>query len=157
MKKPFLLNMFKSHYCKLVLIFALIGSYFLIPEKVFYSYGYLLAGAFMTVFSLSAACIVRNVKEKIKLSHTYKTSAFSLVLSILGISAFQVCGIGAHFCAASVGFGIISIIFPGFLIDFLTGYSHSIIILSILFQIIALYFMNCLSFSRYIEKSNKKS
>lgn len=156
MKKPCLLSIFKSYYCKSVFIFSLIGSYFLIPEKVFYSYGYLLAGAFMVVFSFSVACIARNIKEKIKLSHTYKTSVFSLVLSILGISAFQVCGIGAHFCGVSVGFGIISIIFPGFFVDFLSDYSHAIIIFSILMQIAALYFMNCLSACRHIEERDKK-
>jgi len=144
MKEPYLLYILRSSYCKSVLILSLIGSYFLIPNKVFYGYGYFLAGAFMLVFSFSITCIVRNIKEKIKLSHTYKTSIFSLFLGIVGISAFQVCGIGAPVCGATIGLGIVSVIFPAFFIDFLTDYSHAIIIISIIMQTAALYFMKCL-------------
>lgn len=152
MKEPYLLYILRSSYCKSVLILSLIGSYFLIPNKVFYGYGYFLAGVFMLVFSFSITCIVRNIKEKIKLSHTYKTSIFSLFLGIVGISAFQVCGIGAPVCGATIGLGVIFAIFPAFFIDFLTDYSYAIIILSIIMQLFALNFMKCLIVEEHVKK-----
>ncbi len=135
----------KSIYCKIVLVLALIASYFLLPPDVFVGSNKILAFIFMIVFSFSVACIIRNIKEKFALSRTYKTSVFSLVLTILGFSAFQVCGVGAPICGATVGMGVLSVIFPGIFVNFLTNYSIKIIYFSILLQLFGLYFMKCFS------------
>lgn len=133
----------KSIYCKAVFLFSFILSYFLLPEGVFSGAHKYIALVFMFTFSFSVSCIFRNIKERIALAHTYKTSVLNLLISILGFSAFQVCGINAAVCSASVSLGVISTIFPGFLVNFLTDYGHIVIWISVIFQLIALYIMKC--------------
>jgi len=143
MNKIYILKIMGSIYCKIVFILSFIISYFLLPENIFVGIHKYIALAFMFTFSFSIACIVRNIKEKVVLAHTYKTSVVSLILSILGFSAFQVCGINAGMCTATVGMGVVSTIFPGFFVLFLEDYGHLIIWLSVIAQIIGLYFMKC--------------
>jgi hypothetical protein len=142
-----------SIYCKIVFVLAFLLSYFLLPEGVFGGVHKYIAIIFMFSFSFSVSCIVRNIKEKIILARTYKTSVFSLILSVLGFSAFQVCGINAGMCTATVGMGVVSTIFPSFLVGFLSSYGHLIIWFSVILQILALYFMKC--FNRGIYKCNE--
>jgi len=132
-----------SVYCKMVFVLALLISFFLLPEGVFSGTHKYIAVLFMLTFSFSAACIVRNIKNKIVLSRTYKTSVISAILSVLGFSAFQVCGINAAVCTASVSAGFVATIFPGFLFNFLKDYGHLVIWFSVILQIIALYMMKC--------------
>jgi len=152
MKIPYFIQILASVYCKIVFVFALGMSYFLLPPRVLHSRHAWLAIIFMIVFSFSLACIVRNIKEKVVLSRTYKTSALSLVLSVLGFSAFQVCGIGAPVCGLSAGAGVLAIFFPGFVLSFLSNNSIFIVIFSIVVQVFALYFMNC--FKHFPRKCN---
>ena len=142
-----------SLYCKVVFLLAFAGSYFLLPEDILLGMHKYIAIAFMFSFSFSIACIVRNIKEKVVLARTYKTSVVSLILSVLGFSAFQVCGINAGMCTATVGMGIVSTIFPSFFVGFLSDFAHLIIWVSVVFQLVALYFMRC--FNRSIYKCNE--
>ncbi len=137
----------KSHYCQIVFVLSLLISYFLVPKTVFYGFGYLLAGLFMLAFSMSLTCIIRNIKEKVKASMMYKESIAHLILIILGLSALQVCGVGAPVCGATVGLGILSIFLPSFVISFLSSFSSVIIILSALLQLFILYYMKCFTFN----------
>jgi len=84
-----------------------------------------------------------NIKERIKLARTYKNSILSIIATAIGLSALQVCGVGAPVCTATIGAGILALIFPVTFVEFLSDYSILIISISILFQLIALYFMNC--------------
>ncbi len=152
MSAPYLITILKSHYCKAVLLLALVASYFLIPEKVFYGFGYVLAITFMIAFSLSVTCIIRNIKEKILLAKTYKRSVLHIILIALGLSAFQVCGIGAPVCGATVGLGVLSVIFPGVFIDFLGDYHLLVIVVSILLQLVSLYYMGCFKLKKFKRK-----
>lgn len=146
----YLFRIFQSSYCRAVFIISLVGSYFLIPPTVFNGFHYIIAITFMVTFSLSMMCIIRSIKDKILLAKTYKGSIVSLIASILGLSAIQVCGVGAPICGASIGLGLISILFPKFFVDFLTEYSVVIIVISIILQIASLYYMRC--FSKYTKK-----
>jgi len=150
MKNIYLLKIMSSIYCKIVFVFAFASSYFLLPDGVWGGVHKYIALAFMFTFSFSVACIVRNIKEKVVLARTYKTSVFSLIFSVLGFSAFQVCGINAGMCTATVGMGVVSTIFPSFFVHFLSDYGHLIIWFSVALQLIALYFMKC--FNRGIYK-----
>ncbi len=157
MPTPYLVTILKSHYCKAVFLLALFGSYFLIPHKVFYGLGYALAITFMLAFSLSVTCIIRNIKEKILLARTYKRSVVHIILIALGLSAFQVCGVGAPVCGATVGLGVLSVIFPGVFIDFLGDYYLVVIIVSVLLQLVSLYFMGCFKLSKIKSKCTELS
>ncbi|MCD6414979.1 MAG: hypothetical protein J7L23_05135 [Candidatus Diapherotrites archaeon] len=149
MKKAYMLKVIGSNYCKIVFIISLILSYFLIPKTVFTGIYYVLAAVFMLVFAISITCIIRNLKERLMLARTYEGSTLSIIAVVLGLSALQVCGVGAPICGATVGLGIVSVIFPGFFVDFLTDYSVYMILFSIILQLVALYFMNC------FKKSNE--
>ena len=139
----YLFNVLRSSYCRTVFIISFILSYFLIPEKVFVGWYSVLAILFMITFSLVLTCFVRAIKERIIHRGKNKHSLFGLLAAIFGISAFQVCGIGAPVCSATMGAWLLSIFFPSFLISFLSEYGVLIILFSIFFQLTSLYFMKC--------------
>ncbi|MBT3395071.1 hypothetical protein HOA59_03325 [archaeon] len=138
-----LFGILKSKYCKLVFTLTLILSYFLIPNKVFHGIHNLIAILFMVVFSLTMTCITYNIKERVKLARTYKNSVLSIIATAVGLSALQVCGVGAPVCTATLGAGILASIFPITFVKLISDYSILIISISILFQLTALYLMNC--------------
>lgn len=143
MKEFYLRKIFRSHYCQVVFILVLIGSYFLIPDKVFSGIYIGLALAFMVVFSLVITCFVREIKDKVKEERRYGASILSIVLGVIGFSAFQVCGVGAPICGASLGVVFVSSIFPSFFVNFLTAYSNLILVGVIIVQLAALIYMGC--------------
>jgi hypothetical protein len=144
MKRSFLFEVFKSRYCAIVFAVSLFLSWFLIPKTMMNGFFYTtLAVLFMISFAMTVTCMVRNIKERILRARTYGTSFLGLIAIALGLSAVQVCGIGAPLCGATIGLGIATSIFPGFLFHFLVGWSVAIVISSILAQWLAIYFMDC--------------
>jgi len=138
-----LLYTLKSKYCIGVFAVSLILGYISVPKSVFYGIYLIFAGIFIISFALTLTCVVRNVKEKIVLARTYKSSLVGIIATGVGLAALQVCGVGAPVCGATVGLGILSAIFPIAFVDILSKYSLEIIVVSIIFQLGALYFMNC--------------
>jgi hypothetical protein len=147
----YLFKVMKSKYCKSVFLIALIGSYFLIPTTVFNGLYYIIAITFMVTFSLSVMCIVRSIKDRAELARKSKASLLSIIATALGLSALQVCGVSIPVCGASIGIGLLSVIFPQFFVDFLASYSPFIIGFSVVLQLIALYYMGC-----FIENQKKQ-
>lgn len=154
MKNLFIVDIFRSGYCVLVFAIVFLASALLIPETMTHGYHLLLAIAFMFSFALTITCMARNIKERIALARTYKTSILGLIAAVLGLSALQVCGIAAPVCGATIGAGIVASLFPGFLFHFLSDWSVPIILLSIAAQWMALYFMNCFKRIRPVFKSS---
>ncbi len=148
MKTPFLLENLKSKYCQLVFFGSLILGYVLTPKNVLIGANKYIAFFFITTFALTIACVVRSVKEKVKTAYTHKSSTIGLLASVIGISTLQVCGLGTPVCGASVGIGIVTTVFPGFLINQVRSYSEIILGISILAQLVSLYMMNCFSFTK---------
>ena len=151
----YLFYVLKSKYCIITFVLALFLSYFLIPKTVFYGLYILLAGLFMISFSLSITCIVRNIKEKVLVAKTYKSSVIGLVAAALGLAALQVCGVGAPFCGAAVGLGILSSFLPTAFIDIMSDFAVEFIVVSIFFQLLALYLMNCFKCANVRSKTRK--
>ena len=141
MSKMYLFEVIESHYCKLTFIVAFILSYFLIPHNLQPEFFYL-SIIFMSVFALVVMCVVRNIKEQILVARTKKSSLITLLISLIGISAFQVCGAG-FVCGAGIGMAILAMILPSTMLSLLNEYAFLIIVFSILFQLAALYFMKC--------------
>jgi len=139
----FLINTLKSKYCKITFLISLIISYFLIPNKIFYKGYIILAIVFMALFALTITCIIRTLKERIISAKRSGATVLSIIGTILGIGALQTCTIGAPICGTSVGLGIVSIFFPHTAHSLMHEYSIYVLYVSIIFQIIALYFMNC--------------
>jgi len=144
MSRIYLQEIFKSKYCVLVLIFMVIFSYFLVPEKVFYRFYNLLAVLFILIFALSFTCLIRSVKDRINKNRKQKTgSIFGMLFGVIGLSALHTCTIGAPVCGASIGMAVVSAIFPTIALDFMSDYSITIVLVSIILQVIALYQMKC--------------
>lgn len=147
----YLFNIFKSKYCLIVYALSALLSYFLIPKTVFYGWNIILVIIFMITFSLILTCTIRNVKEKIVLARTYKSSIIGIIAAALGLAALQVCGVGAPICGAALGFGIFSSIFPAVFVNLISDYAIDFILFSILLQGVALYFMHCFKRSPEFE------
>ncbi len=142
-QRVYIIKVFKSNYCKFLFLLFFVLSYFLIPASVFYGIYTLLAIAFMISFSLTLTCLIRNIKERVLVAKEYKKSIVGILASAVGLTALQVCGVGAPLCGAYLGAGILSTILPGFFMNFLEKYSVVLILFSIVFQIIGLKSMNC--------------
>ena len=139
----YLFYIFKSKYCIIAFILILFLSHFLIPKTVFYGFYTILAIIFIISFSLTITCIIRNIKEKILLAKTYKSSIIGIIATALGLAALQVCGFGAPVCGAAVGLGILSSILPTAFMNIISKYVVQFLVISIIFQLVALYIMNC--------------
>lgn len=155
MKNIFLFDLFRSRYCLIVFVIVFLASGLLVPETMTHGYHILLAGAFMFSFALTVTCMARNIKERIALARTAKTSILGIVAAVLGLSALQVCGVAAPVCGATLGAGVVASLFPGFFFHFLSDWSIPIILLSIAAQWIALYFMNCFKRVHHMPKVQK--
>ncbi len=138
-----MLCILKSKWCQLVFIVSLIGFYFLIPEKMFYGWYNFLAYFFILSTALTITCIFRNTKERVKLNQAAGKSLFSIILSIFGILATQVCGIGAPMCGAALGGSIGLTFLPAVAQNFFEDYSVYIILFAITGQIYSLYLLKC--------------
>ena len=139
----YIVQIFKSRYCVVTFGISLVLSYFLIPKTAFYGWYTVLPLLFMLSFALTLTCIVRNVKERVLLAKTSGSSIVGIVAAALGLTALQVCGIGAPVCGASVAMGVLSAIFPTAFVGWLSRYAVQFTLFSILLQVVALYFMNC--------------
>lgn len=143
MKNFFVFRNLKSNYCKIVFLVSLIVGYLLIPKDVLFGQYAIIAITFIIIISLTITCVTRTIKEQIKASINLGNSIVGVLASIVGITALQVCGLGIPACGASVGAGFVSLIFPGFVFNFLREYSVFILTFSIFAQIYSLYKMNC--------------
>ena len=142
-KEIYLFNTLESKYCLLVLALSLVLGYYLIPQYIFHSSYAPLVFIFIFLFALTVMCIIRNIKEKIILARTYKSSIFSLIAIALGLGALQICGVGAPVCGATVGVGLLSFLFPAAFSNIPQHYALYLLLVSIIIQALSLYFMNC--------------
>lgn len=141
----------------IVFIASFVAAFFLIPPHIFLTWAAVLAAAFMLSFSLVFTCVFDNIRTRVHLYKTYHFSFWHIILSILGISAFQVCGIGAPIC---IGSGLAWLL-PGFLPlafrSFFADFSIYFIILSILIQLYILYKLHCFNRSKKsLDSSNPR-
>jgi hypothetical protein len=150
MKKIFLFKVFQSKYCALVFISGLILGFLIVPKKIFNGFYVILGVIYIILFALVLMCIVRTIKERIYNVKQTGVTTISLVASALGLGALQACSIGAPVCGATIGVGIASIFFPQSAFIILEDYAIYVVILSLILQLIAIYYMGC--FKKCIRK-----
>jgi len=138
----YLNRVFSSIYCRTVFLTGIGLGYMVVPEKIFTGLYYVLGAAFILVFATTITCTVRNTRERIKLEKTAGSSTLAAVSAGIGISALNVCGVGAPVCTATAGAGLISVI-PGIASSFFRQYAVHITVITLLIQILALHLMNC--------------
>ena len=144
MKKLFLVRLFRSNYCRAIFVLSFLASYYLVPRSVFNEIYALIALLFMLTFALMFTCLIRNVKERIRTAAIYQSSSLiGIIASVLGIAALQVCGTGGPVCGASIGLAVASTFFPGFVVSFLEGYAIPMVMISVVTQLVSLYYMKC--------------
>jgi hypothetical protein len=143
MKKTVLWNIFKSKYCLAVFILGMLLGYLLVPKKIFYGAYFIIGIIYILVFAIMVVCIVRNIKDKVTSLKNTGSSILSIIASVIGLGAMQICGIGAPLCSAGIGLSIFSIIVPSASITVLSKYSTIIILASIILQVTTLYYMGC--------------
>lgn len=143
MENFWIVRIFSSTYCVVVFTATFLLSWLLVPSSMWYGWYPVLAVLFMASFALTVTCMVRNIKERIAVAKTYRTSLLGLIAAGIGLSALQVCGVAAPMCGASIGFGIVAAIFPGFLFSALSQWSIAIVVLSVAAQWVALFAMRC--------------
>ena len=152
MRSLYLLRVFQSHYCQFVFGFSLVLGYLIVPKKIFYGYDTILGVFFIFSFALVTTCLVRQIKERVKVARTYSGAIIGVIATAIGLAALEACGVGAPVCGAMVGVGILSVIFPMSAVDIIGRYAVPILVGSILIQFVALYFMNC--FKKVYAKEN---
>ncbi|HKL43679.1 MAG TPA: hypothetical protein VJ892_00170 [Candidatus Absconditabacterales bacterium] len=141
MKK--ILKKINTKYCRFVFIISLILGFFMVQKTLFVGSYTILGILFVISFAMTVTCLVKNIKEKIQIANKEKKSIIGIIGAVIGVSAAQVCGVNAMFCGSTIGVGLLSTILPASAVGFLSEYAVSIIILSIITQIIGLYFMKC--------------
>ncbi len=133
----------KSKFCLFVFFISFIGIYFLIPDKMFYAWYRVLAYFFIFSTAMTSTCIVKNLRERILLNKKAGKSFFAILLSVFGIIATQVCGIGVPLCGTALA-GSIGISFlPAIAQSFFEDYAVYIIVFAILGQLYSLYLLKC--------------
>jgi hypothetical protein len=143
-KKIFLFKVFQSRYCVFVYLLGLILGYFLVPKKIFTGMYSVLGVLYILIFAIVLMCIVRTIKERIFNVKNTGASAISVIASLFGLGALQVCGFGAPVCGATIGVGILSILFPQSSFLVFEKYAVYIVAFSLILQLISIYYMGCL-------------
>lgn len=138
----------KIQYSRLIFALIFCLSYFLIPKKIFNGWYTLLGVTFMISFSLMVNCLVLQIKEKYEIQKSMGKHFVGIFFGLLGLSALQLCTVGASFCAVSLGTTIVAAFLPTIAIHFISKYAEVIIIISILVQFYTLYRMRCLRKSK---------
>lgn len=137
------ISILRSNYCKIVLLISILIVSFIIPKKIFYGYYTILGVLFVLTTSLLITCFIRNIKEKVKSAKAHGASLGGIIGILFGFGALHACTIGAPICGASIGGGIIALIFPSFAFNLFEKHSIFIILISLIIQLIALYFIGC--------------
>lgn len=126
-----------------LVVFALsvaLGFFVLVPTRVI-EHGHLaISAGFVLTFALLMTFTVTSLKERVRSARQSANSTLGFLAMAIGITALQVCGMGAT-CGFSALTGIIALLIPGALFNFTSAYSLYIIAFSILLQIIALISM----------------
>jgi len=125
----------------LILILSVVGYLFILKSGFESGYAWL-AIPFIVFFALLTFCMLRNFKSNFK----NKGSKKGFFASILGFGALQVCGLSAYACSTALGFTVLATILPHSVLNIFQQYSIQIILVSIVFQIYALYQLKCLNF-----------
>jgi hypothetical protein len=141
MKK--IINKIRTVPCAIVFVSSLIVWFLLTYKILFYSRYTIIGIIFVLTFSTTITCMIRNTKEKVVQAKQYKKSLFGIIWVVIGVWALQVCGINAFMCWSTIWISVIWAILPTSFINILGEYSIYIIILSIVTQIVWLYYMKC--------------
>ena len=138
-----LIQIFKSRYCIATFILSLFLIAIISPKKIFHGHNSFTGFAFIFSTSLLITCLVRSIKEKIYSARLNGASVLGVISIIFGLGAIEACAVSAPICGTYFGGGILTIFFPGLILNFFEKYSVIIIFLSFLFQLFALYQLGC--------------
>lgn len=149
MPQPFIFENLKSNYCKIVFSAALFAGFFITPKHLITGRYLWVSVPFMLLFAFSIACMVRVIKERVSTTLDKGSSIFGFLISVVGLSALQACGLGAPLCGASIGLSILSAVLPSFALQLLVHHGLTIVLFTMALQIIGLYSMKCFKINHF--------
>ncbi len=135
------LDTLDRHSSKIAFSVSLAFILIVLPQPLYTGYALPLTISFIMVFSFSMTCVARNLIQNFRTARVRNRSIVSILASMVGISAFHVCG--ALACGYGAGLFFFSAIFPVAFLDFLMEYSAWIIMVSMGLQLGAMYQMKC--------------
>ena len=104
----------KSKYCWIVIFISVILGYFLIIKKftLFTSFWSIFFSIlYIVLFAISNSCLIKELKERIKGNFKTGNSILSILGSILGIGAIQLCTVSGT-CSINIVTSLLLSIFP---------------------------------------------
>lgn len=138
-----MVRLLKSPYCIGVFTLAFVATLLTLPKHIFTGWYFYLGIVFTTLFALSMTCIVHSLKEQVQIARANGAGMVSVLAAVVGFSAMQVCGVGAHLCGAALGGALLASILPASALHLMTEYAVAVIIGAIVMQIGVLYSMKC--------------
>lgn len=122
---------------------AAIGGFLLVPRHVFFEGYAFLAWIYLPVFALTVTCLFKNILGRAKAAKSTGSSFLGIVSTAIGITALQACGLGMAACGSAIGIIFGLAVIPGVVAVFVRNHAPVLIFTSIVFQLIALYFLKC--------------
>lgn len=138
-------NLFTSPYCVGIFTITFIAELLILPRHIFTGYLLYLGVIFALLFALNITCFIRAMRERVRIARANGAGLISIIATVLGISALQVCGVGgAHICGAALGAGLITALLPAGAVGLFTDYAVYLVIGAIIAQCYSLYLMRCI-------------
>lgn len=139
-------NVLKSKYCWIVIVISLFLSYFLIIRK-FTSFtnfwSILLSIIYIISFAISNSCLIKDIKDKtVHNIQSGTKSIFSILGSILGFGAIQLCTVGGT-CGINIVTSLLLSILPTSIGLLFIENGIWILLLADILLLISIYKMNC--------------
>lgn len=133
-----LFDILSERFSQAIFLFTLAIAGWLTPVEVYYEQP-LLVAVFLLVFSTTITCTIRTLKDNLAASRG--GGALSILSSLAGLAALSACS-SAFVCGAA-GAGLVALLMPVFLGDFLSTYGVPVVQFSILLQLFSLHLMGC--------------
>jgi hypothetical protein len=134
-----------SKYCWGVIFISIVLGYFLIIRKftLFTSFWSIFFSIFYIIlFAVSNSCLVKEMKERIKDSSQTGSSILSILGSVLGISAIQLCTVSGT-CSVNIVTSLLLTVFPTSLGFFFIRHGIWILIISDILLSISILRLGC--------------
>ena len=135
----------KSKYCWIVIFISVILGYFLIIKKftLFTSFWSIFFSIlYIVLFAISNSCLIKELKERIKGNFKTGNSILSILGSILGIGAIQLCTVSGT-CSINIVTSLLLSIFPTSLGFFFIKNGIWILIISNILLLISIFKLGC--------------
>ena len=138
-------EVFKSKYCWIVIFISIVLGYFLVIKKftsftsfwsIFFSVLYII------LFAVSNSCLVKGLKERVKNQSKTNSGILSIIGSVLGIGAIQLCTVSGT-CSVNIVTSLLLTVFPTSIGFFFIKNGIWILIISDILLLVSILRLGC--------------